>query len=198
MTIMYKRILLAGTIAAGLITIGGPVAAHADRPAIVEQFDEEFTQPHALLTALCGFEITFTLDTRGTLHAWDDGRVQVTERGSFVLANPANGRTLTNDWAGLYKGQATETLNDDGTLTVAIVDRYLGIPERWRDSDGKILIMDRGYAQFDVELVIDLGDPADPDDDELLHQHVAITAHGPHPILEGGGLDPSLACDFLA
>lgn len=190
---MYKSILLAGTIAAGLITIGGPMTAHADRPALVEQFDAEFTQPDPFLTGLCGFDITFSLDTHGTIRRWDDGRVQVTERGSFALANPANGRTLTNDWAGLYKGQVTETLNDDGTMTVSITDRNFGIPERWRDSDGKILIMDRGYAQIDV--VVDLGDPEDPDDDEVLHLH--ITTHGPHPILDGGGLDPSQACGFL-
>jgi hypothetical protein len=194
---MLKRILLAGTTAVGLTTIG-PVTANADGPPIVEQFDEEFTVPNPFLTELCGFDITSSLDTRGTFRTWDDGRIQVTEQGSFVLANPANGRTLTNEWAGLYKGKATETLNEDGTLTVDIVDRNLGMPERWRDSDGKILIMDRGYARFDVELVIDLGDPADPDDDEVLHQHVDITTHGPHPILEGDGLDPSLACDFLA
>lgn len=194
---MLKRILLVGAIAVGLTTIGS-VTAHADRPAIVEQFDEEFTEPDAFLTGLCGFDITFSLDTHGTFRAWDDGRVQVTEQGSFVLANPATGRSLTNEWAGLYKGQATETFGDDGTLTVSITDQNLGIPERWRDSDGKILIMDRGFARFDVELVIDLGDPANPDDDEVLHQHVDITTHGPHPILEGGGLDPSLACGFLA
>lgn len=194
---MLKPMLLVGAIAVGL-TITGPATAYADRPAIVEQFDEEFTEADASLTALCGFDITFSLDTHGTFRSWDDGRVQVTERGSFVLANPANGRTLTNEWAGLYKGQATETFNDDGTLTISITDRYLGLDNRWRDSDGTILITDRGSARFDVELVIDLGDPANPDDDEVLHQHVDITTHGPHPILEGGGLNPSLACGLLA
>lgn len=194
---MFKRILLAGATAVGLTTIG-PVTAHADRPAIVEQFDEEFTEPDEFLTGLCGFDVTFSLDVHGTFRAWDDGRIQATEQGSFVLANPANGRTLTNEWAGLYKGEATETFNDDGTLTIDITDRILGIPERWRDSDGKILVMDRGHARFDVELVIDLGDPADLYDDEVIHVHVDIATHGPHPILDGGGLDPTLACSLLA
>lgn len=53
-------------------------------------------------------------------------------------------------------------------------------------------------VRFDVELVIDLGDPEDPEDDEVIHLHVDVTTHGPHPILDQDGLDPMLACAFLA
>jgi hypothetical protein len=124
--------------------------------------------------------------------------IHVTERGSFVLANPENGRTLTNEWTGAYKGRSTETLNDDGTLTIRFRDRNLGIPERWSGPDGKVLIFDRGRAVFEGEVVIDLGDPDDPSDDSLISEQVDVTTNGPHPILDEGGLDPFLACEFLA
>lgn len=59
------------------------------------------------------------------------------------------------------------TWNDDGTLTVKAMDRF---SSKLFDSDGKLVAIDAGIAAF--TLVIDLNDPQDPDDDEVLSETV--------------------------
>lgn len=124
-------------------------------------------------------------DISGTVRFWP-GAIHVTERGTVRLSNPTNGKTLTNWWRINFRGQGTETFNDDGTLTVSFDDSFAGIPERWIDDDGTTLIMDRGLARFVGEFHIDLGDPDDPFDDEFLGFEEEITINGPHPVLENG------------
>jgi len=192
---MFKQALVVGALAVGLSPIG--TTAQAAKPDVVEQFHDQFTVPEDDLTALCGFDITFTVDDRGTFRE-GDGWIHVTAHGSFVLTNTANGKTLTNEWRVNYKGTFTETVDENGILTVRFRDQHSGVPERWRDANGKILIADRGNAVFDGEIIVDLHDPADPSDDEVLHFHEDVTTNGQHPILNGDGLDPSLACELLA
>ena len=115
---------------------------------------------------------------------------------SVVLTNAATGRTLTNWWRLNGKFRGTETV-EDGILTITFQDRFTGIPSQWIGDDGKTLLKDRGYAEFVGEIVVDLGDPEDPFDDELLHFHEEIVTHGPHPILEAD-FGPETACELLS
>jgi hypothetical protein len=193
---MYVKTLCFGALALGL-SVAGAATTQAGKPDVVEQFHDVFTVEDEFLTEVCDFTVMVDGDIRGTFRAWPDGRIHVTERGTVVLSNPESGKTLTNTWAQNYKGDGSETFNEDGTLTIAFDDKITGIPERWRGPDGKTLIKDRGYARFVGEVVIDLGDPDDPFDDEVIHFQEEIITHGPHPILEGG-LDPADACALLA
>lgn len=118
--------------------------------------------------------------------------------GEAPCSRTPNGRSLTNSWVQNLQGQGTETFDDDGTLTIAFDDVVTGIPERWRDADGTTLVKDRGRASFVGYVVIDLGDPDDPFDDEVIDFHEDVSTSGPHPILDQGGLDPSQACEFLS
>lgn len=188
-------IALAATIALSSV---GSAEARKDKPRDDRmRIDEQVSEIDDFLTELCGFEITFSLDTKGWVR-FGENSIHVTEQGSVVLTNTGTGKTLTNEWNGNFKGRAIETV-EDGILTVEFRDVYAGVPERWRDHDGKILIADRGRAVFEGTVVIDLGDDLeDPEDDEVLHFHEEITTNGPHPILEQGFLDPSLACELLA
>ena len=65
------------------------------------------------------------------------------------------------------------TWNDDGTLTVNAMDRF---STKLFDPDGKLVAIDAGIAAF--TLVIDLHDPADPEDDEVVSETVTKD-HGP-------------------
>ena len=59
------------------------------------------------------------------------------------------------------------TLNDDGTLTVTAMDRF---SEKVFDPDGKLVAHEAGIRAF--ALVIDLNDPQDPEDDEVITETV--------------------------
>ena len=193
---MFKHTLIAGALAVGLTTIG-VATAHAKGGPDLEKFEDVFSAEDEFLTEVCGFTVMVDGDIRGTVRFRPDGSIHVTERGTVVLSNPDSGKTLTNTWRQNFKGQGTETFNDDGTLTVTFDDKITGMPERWQDHNGKTLIKDVGYARFVGELVIELNDPEDPEDDEVIRFEEEIVTHGQHPILENG-LDPSEACGLLA
>lgn len=189
---MYKQLVLTGVLVVGLSTVGVTnVHAHQGSPPIIEHFAEDFTAIHPFLSNLCGFEVQVDVDERGTLRIWPDGRVHVTQQGTVVLSNPATGASLVSQFAGSLRGQRTETVNHDGTLTITFDNVNTGIPEWWRDGDGNTLVKDRGYIRVVGEVVIDLASG------EVISFDQEVTVHGPHPIAEQGGLDPSLACQYL-
>lgn len=64
------------------------------------------------------------------------------------------------------------TLNEDGTLTVNAMDRF---SEKVFDPDGKLVAHEAGIRGF--TLVIDLNDPQDPEDDEIVSETVTMD-HG--------------------
>lgn len=64
------------------------------------------------------------------------------------------------------------TLNDDGTLTVTFMDRF---SNKLFDDNGKLVAIDTGI--FSATLVIDLNDPNDPEDDEVISETI-IKDHG--------------------
>ena len=63
------------------------------------------------------------------------------------------------------------TLNDDGTLSVQAMDRF---STKLFGSDGKLVGIDAGLAK--ISLVVDLGDPEDPEDDQIISE--TVTDHG--------------------
>lgn len=197
---MRTTALCVGTLALGLSVIGVSTAhadEHEEPTIIVERFDDEFSDIDFFLTEVCGFEVLVDGHFRGTVRFRADGSIHVTEQGTVVLSNPATDKTLTRFSRLNFKGTGSESVDENGILTITFDDIITGIPERWFGPDGKELIKDRGYARFVGEIVVDLGDPEDPFDDELLHFHEDITTHGPHPILESG-LDPFTACELLS
>lgn len=198
---MFKHITRGGLALATVIagSLVGSATAHAEKAVHRDSYVDRTDEPEVdlFLTDICGFEVLFEVDARGHARFFADGRIQAHDRGTFTLINPANGRTLTQFWAGQFRGQGTETWNDDGTLTIEFDEVYNGVHEKWLGPDGGVLIMDRGRAHITGTVVIDFGDPEDPDDDQF-DVDESFDLRGPHPILEGGGLDPSLACGLLA
>lgn len=187
---MIKKAILAGALGVAL-TSAGAVTVHADKADEVIRYHDElegFLEED--LSAACGYDVEFSVDAKGTVRLFDDGRVHANEHGTFTLS--ANGRTLTRTWAGLFKGQGIETFDfEAGTLTIMFDDNNYGKHEKWVGDDGGVLIMDRGRAHFVGTVVIDL------EADELLSLEETIETNGPHPILEQGGLDPSAACEYF-
>ena len=188
---MRKATLCFGALALGLSVIGASTAqAHEGNGAVVEQFHDEFQTVDGFLTELCGFLVLVDVDVRGTFRLAPTGGIHVTEQGTVVLSNPDTGKTQTRWWRMNLQGQSTETVDENGILTIRFDDTFTGIPERWFGPDGEELIKDRGYANFTGELVIDLATG------EVLHFHEDVTVNGPHPLLESG-LDPNGACALL-
>ena len=197
---MFKHIISGGlalaTIVAGSLV--GSATANAEKAVHRDSYVDQFSGRDDFLSdVVCGFEVLFEVDARGHARFFADGSIQAHDRGTFTLINPANGKTLTQFWAGQFRGQGTETWNDDGTLTIVFDEEYNGVHEKWLDPDGGVLIMDRGRARISGTVVIDFGDPDDPFDDQF-DVDETFDLRGPHPILEGEGLDPALACELLA
>lgn len=189
---MFKQLVVTGALVVGFTTVGVTnVHAHEGSRPIVEHFADDFTAIHPFLSNLCGFEVQVDVDEHGTVRVWPDGRIHVTQQGGVVLSNPATGASLVSQFAGSYRSQGTETVNDDGTLTITFDNTNTGIPEWWRDGDGNTLVKDRGFIRVVGEVVIDLANG------DVVSFDQEVTVHGPHSIAEQGGLDPSLACQYL-
>jgi hypothetical protein len=185
---MIKQSFLAGAIGVGLV-LSGAVTAHAGKADEVFRYHDDFEIVDPVLSEACGYEVTVSIDAYGTVRLFDDGRVMANEHGTQILS--ANGRSLTNTWAGLFKGQSSETFNEDGTLTVDFDDNNYGLHSKWVGDDGGVLIMDRGRAHFVGTAVIDL------ETGELISLEETIDTSGPHPILDQGGLEPADACAYF-
>jgi hypothetical protein len=108
-----------------------------------------------------------------------DGNVIFTDAGRWeaTYTNPLNGTSETE----VYAGRQTHTgyQNEDGTWT--FIDTYTGIPTSLGGT-GKGAVKDRGRVVFTA--VVNLNDPDDPFDDELVS--IEIEVAGPHPQLEPG------------
>jgi hypothetical protein len=188
---MFKKALVAGALGVGLATsVAAP--ANAAGPVFLDHFHDQFSDVDLFLSDLCGFEIEFRLDTHGTFRVFEDGRVHLTEHGTLTFS--ANGRTLTEFWAGSVKSlAATETIDEEaGTVTVEFDDTHMGVHERWVSDEGGVLIMDRGRAHIVGVAVFNL------ETGVLISFEQEFETSGPHPILELGGLDPAAACQFLS
>lgn len=61
------------TLCFGALAIGA-TTAEAGKADLVDQHHDEFSEPEELLSAVCGFEIIVSVDVRGTLRVWNDGR----------------------------------------------------------------------------------------------------------------------------
>lgn len=191
-----------GRVAAAIA--GGSIAAASIGAAVTAGGPEHVRESYGYegifppVTEACGFEVH--LHEAGDYHQRDygDGRIAVHDQGVFQLVNPANGKTLTQDYVRNYRGTHTSTILPGGIEEIRFTDVYSGLPERWRGPDGEILIFDAGLAIIDGVVLFDLGDPDDPFDDVLLSVSETFDLRGPHPILSGGGLGPDVACPFLA
>ena len=122
---------------------------------------------------LCGIPVTTHLVVTGPVNTTSGGRVTDNTRVRVTWTND-DGTWLANDISGQFR--QTETDNGDGTVTVVQTNR--GVHERLRSADGIEAAFDRGQIVF--RTVIDLHDPADPDDDEVIASDIPKQA-GPHP-----------------
>lgn len=168
---------LLAALCAGVLTLAlAPVAAASGNVAF--RFHETFKESH-IEQEEHGDE--FCPDVP-FLVRWE-GRGTVTEMGilrgggelehfSFHLSAE---NTYTNVETGasfrtldtFRGGDQKLTLNADGTITIDFMDRF---SSKLFGSDGKLVGLDAGLVAG--TLVIDLGDPADPEDDTVLSETI--------------------------
>ena len=112
-----------------------------------------------------------------------EGRVTITEKGiargggelEYYSIHISAEDTFTNEETGVsfrsvdtFNGNDQKlTLNADGTLTVEFMDRF---SSKLFGSDGKLVGIDAGT--FAGTLLIDLGDPEDPEDDTVVNETI--------------------------
>jgi hypothetical protein len=157
-----------------------PQAALGARPIehVVQKVDDTFAEE------LCGIAVTTHVEVNENVLVYE---------GSFTDLSRVR-VTWTNadgDWLQLFAaGRASIQFEEEnGILT--ITEWHSGVQERLRSSAGITAAFDRGRIGFAI--VIDLNDPEDPEDDELVSFEILFVA-GPHPEADS---DFSLFCDVV-
>ena len=167
------RSLLAALCAGALTVVLAPWAAASGN--VVFRSHETFKDSHVEQETHEFCDVPF-------LVRWD-GRVTVTETGiargggelEYYSIHVSAEDTFTNVETGVsfrsvdaFSGRDQKlTLNADGTLTVEFMDRF---SSKLFGSDGKLVGLDAGTVAG--TLVIDLGDPEDPEDDTVLSETI--------------------------
>jgi len=104
-----------------------------------------------------------------------------TEHGADTYTNPANGNTVTVNFAGPYTVTVV-SINPDGGWTE--LDTNEGLTEQIKTPKGSVLLQDVGFIQF-----LRTRDA----DGNFLSSQIVI-AKGPHPDAESGG---AASCDVI-
>jgi len=148
-----------------------------------EQVRVDETIPHDVV---CGIDVSTHLEITGPVNVTSGGRLTDNTRVRLTFTN-ASGDWLVNDISGQFRQVVTD--NGDGTITS--IETHRGNHERLRSADGIEAAFDRGQIVFRV--VVDLNDPEDPTDDELISSEVLREA-GPHPDADA---DFELFCEVV-
>ena len=166
------RVLLAAAVMVPLAAV--PAAAAAPEVNRFREVVDETIEDDDI----CGVPVTARVHIRQTItEHFADGEFHFKATGRARSTFTAdNGRSVRLSSA----GQATfsEAFSDDGTLTFTAT--YKGQPEKIKGK-GKPLVADRGLIRFIT--TIDIGDPDDPDDDEVTEE---VLQRGPHPEADSG------------
>lgn len=135
---------------------------------------------------ICGIPITTHAEVNVNLLLYEDGSVTDLSRVRVTFTN-ADG-----DWLQLFAaGRTRVQFEEDESGLLTITEWHSGVQERLRSSAGITAAFDRG--RIGLVIVIDLNDPADPEDDVLVSFDVVFVA-GPHPEADS---DFTLFCDVF-
>ena len=135
---------------------------------------------------VCGIDVSTHLVITGPVNVTSEGRLTDNSRVRLTFTNAA-GDWLVNDISGQFRQVVTE--NADGTIIS--IETHRGNHERLRSADGIEAAFDRGQIVF--RNVVDLNDPEDPTDDELISSDILQQA-GPHPDADS---DFELFCEVV-
>jgi len=176
-----RRAAISAIFLTALLLLSAQLALAA-KPAehIVEKFAETFPED------LCGVPVMTHVEVNANILIYEDGsftdltRVQVTW-------TDADG-----DWLRLFAaGRTRVQFEEDENGLLTITEWHSGVQERLRSAAGITAAFDRGRIVFVT--VIDLNDPGDPEDDELVSFETVFVA-GPHPDADS---DFTLFCDVV-
>ena len=178
-----RRRLVLALLLASTLTAASAAVVQADTP-----FREHFAVDETFPEEVCGVAVETHVVER-VIHLARADQPFIDIHQGTVTFSDADG-----DWVELtFRGPVlvTETLNPDGTLTVAATN--VGIAARLRTSSDPrpSVVFDRGILTRVI--TIDLGAPENPEDDVVLSVDVTFVA-GPHPELES---DFGLFCDVV-
>jgi orotate phosphoribosyltransferase-like protein len=166
------------------------------QPAAAQLVDR--THQHIVLTILddevCGVPVTTTVDiinnSQERLAHSGFPLFKDTGQGTITWTNPANGKSVSQFFAGVSDKDLTVVDNGDGTITLRTA--ITGVPEKITQANGKPLTMDVGRVVF-VSVIDYNGTPTNADDDVLISQSVESIS-GPHPDLQS---DFTLFCQVV-
>ena len=167
------------------------------QPAAAQLVDR--THQHMVATipnqAVCGVKpVTITVDvidnSQERLAHSGFPLFKDTGSGTVTWTNPANGKSVSQFFAGVSDKDLTVVDNGDGTITLRTA--VTGVPEKLILSNGQTVTMDVGRVVF-VSVINYNGTPTDTSDDVLISQSIESIS-GPHPELQS---DFTLFCQVV-
>ena len=159
------------------------------QPAAAQLVDR--THQHIVATIpndeVCGVPVTTTVDiinnSQERLAHSGFPLFKDTGSGTVTWTNPANGKSVSQFFAGVSDKDLTVVDNGDGTITLRTA--VTGVPEKLTLSNGRAVTMDVGRVVF-VSVINYNGTPTDISDDVTLSTSIESIS-GPHPDLQSDG-----------
>jgi hypothetical protein len=164
-----KRVALVAAVVGTTVLAGGllNVTPALGAPPTIEHFRDVGTDVDPDYCGT-GQTVDIAFDIRGTDWTSADGELfRSTAHGAVVFTNPANGRSVTNSFA----GQLTDIITSgdpEGVHTDLITQK--GLPEKLKLPHGRVLLRDAGIIAFAITF----------DGDEFISQEIVLIK-GPHP-----------------
>ena len=170
------------------LAAGGMLLAMV-QPAAAQLVDR--THQHIVATIpndeVCGVPVTTTVDiinnSQERLAHSGFPLFKDTGQGTVTWTNPANGKSVSQFFAGVSDKDLTVVDNGDGTITLRTA--VTGVPEKLILSNGQTVTMDVGRVVF-VSVINYNGTPTDISDDVTLSTSIESIS-GPHPDLQSDG-----------
>jgi hypothetical protein len=159
------------------------------RPAAAQLVDR--THQHIVLTIpndkQCGIPVTTTVDiinnSQERLAHSGFPLFKDTGQGTVTWTNPANGKSISQFFAGVSDKDLTVVDNGDGTITLRTA--ITGVPEKLTPANGQPILMDVGRVVF-VSVIDYNGTPTDTSDDVTISESIESIS-GPHPDVQSDG-----------
>lgn len=171
---------------AALIMLASVVSlapASADAPVVREKFAETFDFFNEDYSAGCGVEVLSSGTVRGQFNMFADGTLRVHENGTIIHTNSETGDRVYETWAATFWVDASESVGEDGLLTIHETVRANGVPIKFSAKGVGTIVRDAGTITFENTIVLDFsllpGDPLVSFDQEILREG------GPHPLFDG-------------
>jgi hypothetical protein len=168
---MRRLFALSGLVATFLLAL---MASGTAAAPLVDRFHDTFSDTFP--DGLCGIDGTSVVSGMENVQMFADGTFKQEFRLNQTFTSAATGKSVLFFVAQQFTSVGPPIDNGDGTIT--FVATFKGLPQKVKLPNGRVLVRDAGFAQFNSTFDATTGD-------FLGETHSPVK--GPHPILDSDG-----------